>query len=161
MPDEPDTAPDVLKKLQDLRQGRLHLTSLTDEIDLDEENVIAEIEAMLSTALDTQAFSEELEERRILGLDYLGERIVGRIPTHMRNECLRIFEEHVARSVLASDADSRLKKSVLGDKVEIMEYIARFDEERAYEILARHRDENELSFLKAGISNGLWRLGVS
>ncbi len=150
----------ALKRLQYVRSGRFHTRRLDADFVDDEHSILPELAKLLSNARRACEFDDAEENHRLEALDYLGEKLVGRLQTSQRSQIIRMLQEHVDFDPLESGAPDRQKQSVLGDQIEIMQYFARFDEKEASNLLSRYDRSKRYDFLKTGFENGLWMSGT-
>lgn len=154
-----DVTKRVLRLIQDAKNGRLHANTLEDATQEDESSHIIEVESYLRNSIQNNEFNDEDEDNRILIIDYLGEKLRGRLPTQYRSRIWNIFQDYIAFDVLNTQMDERKKKSLIGDKVEIMEYVALWSENDAIKTLRSYQGRSDYDFLRVGVSNGLYKQG--
>jgi len=145
---------ETLKNLQRAREGRLHWKSLESVFNDDnEEGMLKEAKQFLRQSWDHPDVSNEEQEERMQIIDYIGEKLVGRVPTSSREELKTLASAVLNVDVLDGEYEEKKKQSLLGDKIEILQYVAIADMELAKSIAAQHPYPKELPLLEGALEN--------
>lgn len=150
-----------LNSIQTLKKGCVHCQKLSGFSEKNELKTINEVKKILFSAFKEHSWNKEKEKTRIFVVDYFAEKLLGRIDTNEREQIISIMKKYVEMPVMNLSLSERQKKSIIGDKIELMMNFTRFDEEFAIDFIANLRKLKEFSLLKVGIENGLWLKGYS
>lgn len=152
----------TLQRLQDARKGRLHAKSLNDlVVDPNEAKSLKEIAGLFVRSQRDFRFDDLEESQRIRAIDYLGEKLLGRVDTERHDLVLNTLQRHLKFDALEGSFDKRKKQSLIGDQIEIMQYLAMWDQDFAIRTLSKFTNSKRYKFLETGIFNGLWQKGLS
>ena len=152
-----------LVKYNNDRKSRVIMSGLSNILESDFKNkkMITKIRSYFDLALKEKSFNSQIESTRMLMIDYLGDVILGNIIFEKEEEAFNVLLDLLKKDTINPKMDDRQKKSMIGDKMEMMAYYTQFAEDQAYLYLQQEKGSPYFSYLKTGFINGLYFKGLS
>jgi len=152
-----------LIKYNNDRKARVIMSGLSNILEgyFKNKKMITKIKSYFDFALKEIKFNSQIENTRMLMIDYLGDVILGNINFEREEEALTVLLNILKKDTITPEMDHRQKKSMIGDKMELMAYYTQFAEDQAYLYLQQEKGTPYFNYLKTGFVNGLYFKGLS
>lgn len=158
-----DQLRDSLIKYNQDRKSRVIMSGQSDVLapEFKNKQMLHRIQSYFKLALKEKSFNSANEDIRMLMIDYLGDVILGNITFEDQDKALDIVFNLLTKDTSHFGMDNRQKKSMIGDKMELMSYYTQYNEDQAYTYLLSEKGSKYFSHLKTAFINGLYFKGIT